>query len=84
MPKNLNTLTSIYEELDMYKLMLSTILMAASIGAHAADSSFSTFDTNGDGYISKSEAAGSDTLMVIFEKLDTNGDGKLSEQEFSQ
>ncbi|WP_432760832.1 EF-hand domain-containing protein [Pseudoalteromonas rubra] len=68
----------------MNKLMLSTVLMLASLGAHAASSSFSSFDADGDGFISKSEAAGSETLTVIFDKLDSNGDGKLSEQEFRQ
>ncbi|WP_125779319.1 EF-hand domain-containing protein [Pseudoalteromonas rubra] len=67
----------------MKKLMITAALMMASLGAHAA-STFSSFDKNDDGFISKSEAAVSSQLSKDFGKLDSNGDGKLSEQEFGQ
>ncbi|TMP28410.1 calmodulin [Pseudoalteromonas rubra] len=65
----------------MNKLMITAALMMASLGAHAA-STFSSFDKNDDGFISKSEAAVSTELSSEFDKLDSNGDGKLSKQEF--
>ncbi|RZM85457.1 calmodulin [Pseudoalteromonas rubra] len=67
----------------MNKLIMTAVVMMVSLGAHAA-STFSSFDKNDDGFISKSEAAVSSQLSKDFGKLDSNGDGKLSEQEFGQ
>src|SRR5919201_3843710 len=44
---------------------------------------FSSFDTDGDGMISKAEAAGNADLMNKFDRADKNRDGKLSRQEFA-
>jgi Ca2+-binding EF-hand superfamily protein len=43
---------------------------------------FDRLDTNGDGYISRSEAQASPELVLIFVDTDTNGDGQISPAEF--
>ena len=50
-------------------------------GAQAVD--HSKLDTNGDGKISKDEAAMDPTLSSNFSKLDTDRDGSLSSTELS-
>lgn len=44
---------------------------------------FSRADTNGDGKLSKEEAARMPAISAKFEELDTNKDGALSMDEFS-
>jgi|SRR6516162_3956409 hypothetical protein len=44
---------------------------------------FQALDTNGDGYIDKTEAASNSALLQQFDKLDVNHDGKLSPSEFA-
>ena len=53
----------------------------AQPGAQAVD--HSKLDTNGDGKISKDEAAMDPTLSSNFSKLDTDRDGSLSSTELS-
>lgn len=42
---------------------------------------FSQFDSDGDGYVSRSEAASIPPLKDHFDDIDSNGDGLLSEAE---
>jgi Ca2+-binding EF-hand superfamily protein len=57
---------------------------AKSASAHGndggAEAMFTSMDKNGDGFISKEEAAGT-PHAADFAKLDKNGDGKLSRDE---
>jgi hypothetical protein len=41
-------------------------------------------DKDGDGKVSRAEAAGVPDLLKIFDKLDLNGDGKLDERELAE
>ena len=61
---------------------LTLITLAASSAAFAAD--FSTLDADGNGAISKQEAAVDAELSKHFDKLDTDGNGELSKEEFEQ
>ncbi|MFN2182926.1 MAG: EF-hand domain-containing protein [Anaerolineae bacterium] len=46
---------------------------------------FARADTNGDGYLSRSEfAAGFPRLARVFDRADRNHDGQLSEEEVRQ
>ena len=45
--------------------------------------SFSSVDTNGDGFISREEAAKAQGFVGRFEGLDKDGDGKLSQTEIN-
>ncbi|WP_454832263.1 hypothetical protein [Pseudoxanthomonas wuyuanensis] len=45
--------------------------------------SFEELDANGDGAISKDEAAVDPVLTQVFGTLDQDADGKLSESEYS-
>lgn len=45
--------------------------------------SFEALDLDGDGYISRAEAAAHETLRTEFGGIDTDGDGRLSRQELS-
>lgn len=45
--------------------------------------SFASLDTNGDGYISQSEAQQDQNLSQSFNRVDANHDGKLDEGEFA-
>jgi hypothetical protein len=45
--------------------------------------SFSAVDTNGDGFISREEAAKAQGFVGRFEDLDKDGDGKLSQTEIN-
>ena len=46
----------------------------------AAKDIFQVYDLDGDGFITREEWAGTDT---VFESLDMNGDGKLSPEEIA-
>ncbi len=65
-----------------------TFVMAAiglffSAAALAGGLSFTELDANGDGAISKAEAAGSATLAPLFADADSNADGQLDKDEFA-
>ncbi|RRS08424.1 EF-hand domain-containing protein [Pseudoalteromonas sp. J010] len=64
------------------KPVITLCLAITALGSSAVMAAeFSDFDLDQDGFISKSEAALSDSLTAIFDKLDSNEDGKLSPQE---
>jgi hypothetical protein len=48
------------------------------------DAAFRKHDMNGDGLVSKAEAAGHYDLMMGFDKSDRNRDGKLSRAEYDR
>ncbi len=68
----------------MKKTLLIISTFSAMFAAQAMTADFKDYDLDQDGFISKSEAALSESLASIFDKLDSDGDGKLSEQEFNQ
>jgi len=51
-------------------------------GSQRSSGSFSQLDTNGDGRISRSEAAGDRNLNGSFTKADRNGDGYIDASEY--
>jgi len=53
-----------------------------AVSMAAIKSNFDAFDKNGDGYISKDEAAADPHLTAQFNTLDADHDGKLSVTEF--
>ncbi len=64
-------------------LALATVGLFFSAAALAGGVSFSDLDANGDGTISKDEAAGSSTLAPLFTDADRNADGGLDKDEFA-
>ncbi len=64
-------------------LTLATIGLFFSAAALAGGLSFMELDANGDGVISKDEAAGSATLAPLFTEADRNADGNLDKDEFA-
>ncbi|MBH0049712.1 EF-hand domain-containing protein [Pseudoalteromonas sp. SWYJ118] len=56
--------------------------LAALASSSAVD--FGSFDTDGDGVISKSEAQVNSQLVQLFDQLDADGNGELSKEEFSK
>jgi len=69
----------------MYKsvLTLAAAGLFFSAAAMAGGLSFTELDANGDGVISKDEAASSATLAPLFADADRNADGKLDKDEFA-
>jgi Ca2+-binding EF-hand superfamily protein len=73
------------------KIILATsavLVSSLSVAAQAApdamtvqDKHFATMDKNGDGQISREEAAAFPRLSKHFDKIDTNRDGNLSKDE---
>ena len=64
-------------------LTLATTGLFFSAVALAEGTSFSSLDANGDGAISKDEAASSEALAPLFTDADSNADGSLDKDEFS-
>ncbi|MBH0058653.1 EF-hand domain-containing protein [Pseudoalteromonas sp. SWXJZ94C] len=62
---------------------LALIALASSSAAFAA-TDFDTFDIDGNGGISLSEASINSDLMSMFTELDTDQNGELSQEEFSK
>jgi|TARA_B100000700_G_C14962990_1_gene817470 Ca2+-binding EF-hand superfamily protein len=65
------------------KKFIALLALASSSAAFAAVD-FNSFDANGDGVISKTEAQANAQLARLFDKLDTDKNGELSQQEFSK
>ncbi|CAM2760133.1 hypothetical protein PAT01_11780 [Pseudoalteromonas atlantica] len=65
------------------KKFIALLALASSSAAFAAVD-FNSFDVNGDGVISKTEAQANAQLARLFDKLDTDKNGELSQQEFSK
>ena len=71
------------------RILMTAVLVAATFGANAASTDGSTsprprmaqLDKNGDGNISREEAAASPRLSQDFDRIDTNKDGVLSQDE---
>lgn len=56
----------------------------APVDSTASSGQFAKLDTDGDGIVSKKEAAKNNDVKKQWSKLDTNKDGKLDTMEFSQ
>ena len=55
----------------------------AKIGTHNVKSnSFTTIDSNHDGFIDQKEAKKDNIDGVLFKKMDANSDGRISQSEF--
>ena len=65
------------------KKFIALLALASSSAAFAAVD-FNSFDANGDGVISKTEAQANAQLARLFAKLDTDKNGELSQEEFSK
>lgn len=73
------------------KTVMGTMLLAAMATTgvvHAQDATkdpvFLKLDRNGDGYVSRAEAAGNGDISRLFSKADVNRDGRLDEDEFAK
>jgi Ca2+-binding EF-hand superfamily protein len=70
------------------RLLMTAVLVAATFGAQAASTdgaspkpSITQLDKNGDGSISRDEAANHARLSQNFDRIDTDKDGALSQDE---
>jgi hypothetical protein len=63
----------------MRKLLFILLLLAT--GSARAD--FSGLDRNGDGYVSRIEAAADKDIAARFDQFDVDGDGRLSPSEYA-
>jgi hypothetical protein len=61
---------------------LSLAALAAAAGADTKQDVFRYLDFDGDGFVSKAEAAGHAPVTVGFDRADRNRDGKLSFAEY--
>ena len=61
----------------------STMAPGSPLSDPFTGKSFSSVDTNGDGFISREEAAKAQGFVGRFEDLDKDGDGKLSQTEIN-
>jgi len=57
--------------------------MAQQTTAAGSGQSWASLDTNGDGNLSKQEAAAHSTLASVFDTADSNADGQLSGEEYN-
>lgn len=65
--------------------LLSTAALAAdNPDAKGPGEAFKTLDTDGDGKISKSEAAANEQVANSFDKLDGNSDGYVTKREWQR
>ena len=64
------------------RLFIALLLLLSGV-AHA-DERFDKLDYDGDGKLSKAEAAGNADLIKGFDKHDRNKDGKLSKAEYDR
>jgi len=66
-----------------FALVVVCLGLTASIAAAASDSAqrFNQLDTNGDGQVSRDEAAADPAMAQRFEQMDVNKDGFLSRDE---
>ena len=86
--KMLTTRQTTRKVISLRLIIAATTTLSALAFAQTAPSAvkptahaFSKLDTNGDGVISRSEAAARPRLAEHFDKLDTNKDGVLSQDE---
>ena len=76
--------------MDLRKLALAALAAPLAFGtAHAAndqaskdEAGFNELDKDGDGALSRAEAAGKPALVARFKDVDGDGDGKLSRVEY--
>ncbi|MGO2076772.1 MAG: EF-hand domain-containing protein [Pseudoalteromonas sp.] len=68
------------------KTLNKTLALVALVSSSAAFAAvdFASFDADGDGVISQSEAQVNQQLVQIFDDLDVDGNGELSKEEFSK
>lgn len=57
---------------------------AATAGAQGGQVTWSDLDTDGDGNLSRAEAAALPELASVFDQADADGDGVLTPQEYQQ
>ena len=79
----LNTKHAAAKSITKGQHALTLIALASSSAAFAAVD-FDSFDTDGDGVISQSEAQANSQLAKLFDDLDVDGNGELSKQEFAK
>lgn len=71
------------------KLIYSLIVVAMGVGPFAnaamdeSEQKFDNLDTDGDGFISRSEATANNILRERWNDVDKDKDGKLTTQEFA-
>jgi hypothetical protein len=64
--------------------LASGLILATGLAFAGGDkASFDDLDKDGNGAISRTEAAEHEKVASSFDDADTNGDGQLSESEFS-
>ncbi|WP_404341612.1 EF-hand domain-containing protein [Pseudoalteromonas mariniglutinosa] len=70
--------------MNYFNTTFAIVALASCSAAFAAGVSFATFDTDGDGVISKQEASANMQLEKLFPELDVDGNGELSQEEFAK
>jgi hyperosmotically inducible protein len=64
------------------RVLLIFALLAASAAAFAQRPNFAALDRNGDGYLTRTEAAADAEIAKRFAQFDTDGDRRLSQAEY--